>query len=208
MEHHAYMLVGSSDWALSMLQESGVHQDEDTTIRTYEKLVIDDARELVRACSLTPVIATHRIFVLMCSAFTLEAQNALLKLFEDPPQTAQFYLVVPSASLIIPTLRSRLSLLAEERMSVPATAIETVRSFCKAPYTERLTLAQKLAATESALELDQFLNALESELHGRSEFNALRDVLFVRTLITGPGASKKMLLEHLSLSLPQWPNIR
>ncbi|KAA6226365.1 MULTISPECIES: DNA polymerase III subunit delta' [unclassified Campylobacter] len=50
----------------------------------------------------------EKIIVLMAQHYEVEAQNSLLKLFEEPPKNIKFLLVVPSKNLLLPTIKSRL----------------------------------------------------------------------------------------------------
>lgn len=69
---------------------------------------IADVRELIRRSSLTPNDSDKQIFI-VCNAGKLRAdsQNALLKLFEEPPETVAVFLLTESRSSLLPTVLSR-----------------------------------------------------------------------------------------------------
>lgn len=69
---------------------------------------IADVRELIRRASLKPNDADKQIFI-VCNAGKLrdESQNALLKLFEEPPETVAIFLLTESRSSLLPTVLSR-----------------------------------------------------------------------------------------------------
>lgn len=50
---------------------------------------------------------SEKIIVLMAQSYKNEAQNFLLKLFEEPPKNVRFILVAPSKNLLLATVRSR-----------------------------------------------------------------------------------------------------
>lgn len=50
---------------------------------------------------------SEKIIVLMAQSYKSEAQNFLLKLFEEPPKNVRFILVAPSKNLLLATVRSR-----------------------------------------------------------------------------------------------------
>jgi len=79
-----------------------------------DNLGIDEARFLVKESSKTSLGSNLHQFVIVTQGLTHEAQNALLKLFEEPPKNTVFYLVVPHESILIPTLRSRLIMMDGE----------------------------------------------------------------------------------------------
>ena len=45
------------------------------------------------------------------NGITVEAQNSLLKLLEEPAKHAHFFVIIPSTHLLLPTMKSRMSLL-------------------------------------------------------------------------------------------------
>lgn len=55
-------------------------------------------------------IASSRLKTLIIAAlnFTIEAQNALLKILEEPPSNTQFIIYCRLKSLLLPTIRSRM----------------------------------------------------------------------------------------------------
>lgn len=69
---------------------------------------ISDVRELIRRSSLKPNDADKQIFI-VCNAGKLRAdsQNALLKLFEEPPESVAVFLLTESRSSLLPTVLSR-----------------------------------------------------------------------------------------------------
>ncbi len=69
---------------------------------------IADVRELIRRSMLKPNDSDKQIFI-VCNAGKLraDAQNALLKLFEEPPETVAMFLLTESRSSLLPTVLSR-----------------------------------------------------------------------------------------------------
>jgi len=69
---------------------------------------IAEIRELIRRASLKPNDSDKQIFII-CNAGKLreDAQNALLKLFEEPPETVAMFLLAESRASLLPTVLSR-----------------------------------------------------------------------------------------------------
>ena len=62
-----------------------------------------------------PNEAPRKVYVLLeAQTMSEQAQNALLKILEEPPENVLFLLTVPSASALLATVRSRSQLLALE----------------------------------------------------------------------------------------------
>ena len=69
---------------------------------------IADVREIIRRSSLKPNDSDKQIFI-VCNAGKLreDSQNALLKLFEEPPESVALFLLTESRSSLLPTVLSR-----------------------------------------------------------------------------------------------------
>src|SRR5690606_9231927 len=81
----------------------------DLLIKEYEELLIDDAREIKDFQSeQASQKFNKKIIILKTYTFSYAAQNALLKVFEEPKENVVFFLIMPDASKLYPTLRSRL----------------------------------------------------------------------------------------------------
>ncbi|MBQ9847926.1 MAG: hypothetical protein IJO64_02585 [Clostridia bacterium] len=87
--------------------QSGDHPD--IFIIGKEKTAsVAEVRELIRRAGLKPNDGEKQIFI-VCNAGKLRAdsQNALLKLFEEPPETVALFLLTESRSALLPTVLSR-----------------------------------------------------------------------------------------------------
>ena len=81
-----------------------------------DELKIDEARKIIDEAYIAEV--ENKIIVISAVKFRDEAQNALLKILEEPPRNTIFFLVAPSITLLLPTIRSRLmvqNLLGEKK---------------------------------------------------------------------------------------------
>jgi len=72
-------------------------------------IIIDQVRRVIQALSLSLYRANGVRTVLIdgAEAMTIEAQNALLKLIEEPPPQTLFLLVTQTLEALLPTVRSR-----------------------------------------------------------------------------------------------------
>ncbi len=199
--HHAYLLVGTFSWAHAVIPESDRVQGTDVLLHTYDRMGIADARVLIEEALRAPLTRSHRTFIVAPHNITLEAQNALLKLFEEPPATARFYLIVPRADVFIKTLRSRLFLLGTEVEEY--TIADTARAFMAASYGERLDEIATRAKKKDDAWMDALLRDTECIAHSTQDTSLMRDVVQMATYARSQGASKKMILEHIALSLPR-----
>jgi len=160
-----------------------------------DNFTIDDARNLTNQ-SFSKGFAGQRIFVIQTSNITIEAQNALLKLFEEPPQGVTFYLIIPNQSILIPTLLSRLIKQTPHTNTNPID--ETINSFIKSSKADRLETIAKLAKADSSV-LKNFLAKLTTTDLKDPDFK--QSLALLNRYLNTRGASRKMLAEEIALSL-------
>ena len=72
---------------------------------------IEDAKEVISEAYKSE--ENTKTLILGAKSFTVPAQNALLKILEEPPRNIVFILLAPNKSTFLPTVRSRLSLRQE-----------------------------------------------------------------------------------------------
>lgn len=78
-----------------------------------EDFKIEDAKEVISEAYKSE--SQTKTLILGAKSFTIPAQNALLKILEEPPLNIEFILLAPNKSTFLPTVRSRLSLKQEHR---------------------------------------------------------------------------------------------
>lgn len=76
-----------------------------------EDFKIEDAKEVISEAYKSE--SQTKTLILGAKSFTIPAQNALLKILEEPPRNIVFILLAPNKSTFLPTVRSRLSLKQE-----------------------------------------------------------------------------------------------
>lgn len=69
---------------------------------------IDDAKEVINESYISS--ATQKVIIIAGEKFNIYAQNALLKLLEEPPNNIKFILIAKSKNTILPTIKSRMTL--------------------------------------------------------------------------------------------------
>ena len=179
-----------------------VEGNPDVAVTVYERFMLRDAHDLRERASRMP-FGAHQAFVCVFGEIMPEAQNALLKLLEEPNAYTSFVFVVPSVSRLLPTVRSRLSY--GGRVTGVLTERERAEAFLRASVGERGALLAPLMDKDAdRASASAFLDALESVLHEEGverRAEALREVVFVRTYLTDPSRSLKMLLEHLAVTV-------
>jgi DNA polymerase III, delta subunit len=232
MQHHAYIYEGSQDLLEPLVADAkkefnfeGDH-NPDLHVLQFEKFLIEDAHELTRKAQLKSV-SGRSLFVLGLASINTHAQQALLKLFEEPQQGITFVLLVPHGTLM-PTLRSRLMQYPETHLPVgqkvlgspvlglthrgPDHFARQAAEFLKASYKTRSgQIADLLKDEKNTKErVRSLLRAIERAVYNKFEASkgdpalriALEDISKVRGYLADQSPSLKMLLEHLAATLP------
>ncbi|MDQ3575372.1 MAG: hypothetical protein M3404_10725, partial [Actinomycetota bacterium] len=99
----------------------GVHPDVVVRERTGPFITVDDAREIGRLASLSPVEGRRKVMVLVDLHLVRDAAPALLKVVEEPPLTTVFVVLADQVPAELVTIASRcvrveLSSLPHERI--------------------------------------------------------------------------------------------
>jgi len=204
----AHLIQGSAGAVpqlLALLEKEGIETkaNPDIYLREYARFGADDARELRERAGLRGT-GGGRIFIVAAPALTSEAQNVLLKTFEEPAAGASFFLIVPSPQSLLPTLRSRMQVLVVE----PSDGDELVDAgkFLAAPPEKRIEMLKPLLEKDDDDKRDlrpilTFLSSLEGKLAKVPE--GLRAVYGARKFIGDKGALLKPLLEEVALLVPK-----
>ncbi len=199
--HHALVYIADSVSAIDMPSELRV-PSLDVVHLVTDRLLIADARQLITEAMTKPVSDAFRTFVIVVRDFQPEAQHALLKLFEEPPATTRFILILPRFDVLLPTLRSRVLLVGATTMST--TENMYFMPFLEASYADRLALVTEYAKDKDMAAMEALVRGAEeyASTVAQTEPSMLRTVLMIRDYFAFSGASRKMLLESLALALP------
>ena len=71
-----------------------------------DDFLLENAKEVIVEASIAE--KDEKILVIEAKSFRTEAQNALLKIIEEPPRNIKFIIVTQSKNLLLPTIRSRM----------------------------------------------------------------------------------------------------
>jgi len=227
---HAYFIAGditeSTARAVShseLLLESSAENNPNISVLRHGLLSVDDARKLRALAELSPTSGDKKVLIISASRLFHEAQNSLLKLFEEPPAGTILILVIPSEGMLLPTLRSRLQSLPGAKIHEVS---EEIRAFLSASGAEREKLVSKLldrtksdkdedkqAARLQALHLMEGLtsvaySAWHTEQKPAAKHNLqlfLDDLQHFTPMLHERSAPLKLIFEHVLLTLPPLP---
>ncbi len=221
--HHAYLITGRSEGLEEVLAEVlGISGPGHPDLARYglELLTVDEVRRIREDQARKPLAANRLVLIIEAPRMTSEAQNALLKVLEEPAESAVFFIVVPRLDGLLPTLLSRVRVLSGQG-GLEYSGVETA-AFLAAEAPVRLQLLSPLisppqaepeAAQKKRRGAELFLDELEIRLaaSGRrtdqalttETAEALSELLTLKEHLREPGGSVKLILEYLALRLPR-----
>lgn len=196
--HHAELVRSN---AVKIHEVQSLTDDSEVFDIYIERFGIDDARELVRKAHNRPSNSSFIYLIVRTEFITHEAQNALLKVLEEPPASSRLIFVVPPDLTLLPTLESRFSDTASNNEIQTLESKETFEKFIRASYADRLSMIE-VATKGKDIEWQRCMKqGLTYHLMTCKKDETLSDLEYsVRTLLTR-GASNKMLFEHIALIL-------
>jgi DNA polymerase III delta prime subunit len=225
-QHHAFVIEAEAEKGIEIAEAwtkrelgVGAHGNPDVVVLRYGLLTVADARRVADTAAGAPFAGEHKVVIISASRAYHEAQNALLKIFEEPPPGTYLFLILPSLGGLLPTLRSRVQILSNINVGRTTSHIpEVAEKFISATREKRTALIKKLAAgsddderrsnREEAIAIVNGVEALAYQKLKKGGNTAtvtalLSDIAELRSHLYDRSAPVRMILEHLSLVTPK-----
>ena len=219
--HHAYLLKNTGESVLLELKE--FLEDElrfmtsgnpDFWCGEFDTFGINDGREVIQLQSRMASEGGMKVFVIMANFFTVESQNSLLKMFEEPTPGTHFFIITQNTETLLPTLRSRLFIpethTESTNFSIQYSGGVSVDEFLNSSQARRIELLKDVIEMKDKNTAISFLNELESTLYKKFQGSALKkdyvsvfeEILKAKKFLNGRSVSIKMILEHVAIMVP------
>jgi len=213
-------------WIERELEMSG-KDNPDIVILKYGLFSVEDARRVVEIAAQGPIAGETKAIIIAASRAYREAQNALLKLFEEPPLGTYLFFVLPTLGGLLPTLRSRVQVLPRQSSGskgagadTPLLIAEAARQFLVATREKRSAMVKKLASGKDEEERREhrdealaIVNGIEAIAYAKMRQNVghpmsyilplLEDVQVLRGHLHDRSAPVRMILEHFAIVTPR-----
>lgn len=228
MRHHAYVIAGTKESTEASIHrfierdlEMVYDRNPDILSFSYGLFSVDDARAFAARAYQSSSSSGGKVLIASADRFFHEAQNALLKVFEEPPTDTTLIVHVPNLGILLPTLRSRLMILpgTEEREANPSRADEFLsrtpqeRSSYITKLIERSKSDKEAEKQEARNEAHALLGDLAQTGYAARatqgaapdpELNAfLADLSAFMPLLHERSTPLKLIFEHLLLVIPK-----
>ncbi len=223
LRHHAFVIEAEDEEGIGVAQQWAERElgmkaigNPDIVVLRYGLFSVEDARRVADTVAGAPFAGEHKVVIIAARRVYHEAQNALLKLFEEPPPRTYLFLILPSLGSLLPTLRSRVQVLnthvGRTTSYIPEGAAE---EFMKASKEKRSALIKKLTSgkdeeerRENREEAIAIMNGIEAVAHeklkrGGETATLLSDIATLRGHLYDRSAPVRMILEHLSFVIPK-----
>lgn len=171
------------------------------------KLGIDSARDIKKHFSFKPFQAKGKVVVLEDGkSLTVEAQNALLKIIEEPPPFSTIILAAESDVNFLPTLLSRCQVIKLQETPLRQGFAGQAGDIKKLLT---LTTGERFEYIEKSKERDQILRSIIQYFHEnlalyseKSNLNFLKELVKTEKLSTH-NVNIRAILEYLMLVIPK-----
>jgi DNA polymerase III delta prime subunit len=166
---HAYLLVSGNAQSRQKYVADLVDSQTELIHLVAEKttLTIKQVKDLQIPLGVAARIP-RIIWIEEANLLTIPAQNALLKMLEEPPQLTSFYLSCQSPTMLLPTIRSRTKVIALDQIKVDddPTILADLKIVMSQTPGDRLASIGKRDRQETILWLTQIESAIRDKLHG------------------------------------------
>ena len=213
--HHSYLVIGDQAVALLKLRERlelemghSLESDPDSLVLKYKNFGVDDSRELKGRILGRPLAGQNKNIIVTVGNMTNAAQNALLKVLEEPTTSTRIFIIARSIKLFLATIISRSEIIIlNEDSDWPENYYYKLASdfICASPAGRLGTLF--LWQKEEKITKDflvGFLNCLENintQKFGMSS-DWKKPVVLARKYIYDQALLPRLVLEYLAVALP------
>ena len=221
---HAYLIEGQREEILPELlkfvEGLGIKRNSPDFFKIHiDNFKIDKALAL-RAMSSEKSLESKKVFILSANTFSLDAEQALLKMFEEPIEDTHFFVIVPEVDALLRTLTSRFYVIKPNKKI----ELKQAQNFMAMRLPNRIDFIKELLVEEVPTEVGiptgvgkeiqmdsarskalKFLNSLELALHDnvpKVPLATFEQIFTAREFLRQPGSSIKSLMESVALTVP------
>jgi hypothetical protein len=212
-------LIASPDKELAFLHTSNLLKERgidslDVDTQTHDKAMgIEDVRNIQKAILLKPFRGKTKAVILnLYENITLEAQNALLKVLEEPPANTIIIITISKKELLLPTIISRCKVIILQEKEIELNENDFSRFsndldiLLNGKTGDRLRIAQNISKDKESLtywleKMTVFLkNKMVSENQNFKYVNFLKEIQKTHRIIKSTNVGQRIALENLFLS--------
>ncbi len=223
MQHQAFVIEADEEKGIEVAQSWVEHTlkmsrkgNPDIVVMRYGLFSVEDARRVMELTAGAAFKGEYKVLIISANRAYHEAQNALLKLFEEPPPGVYLFFILPTLGGLLPTLRSRVQVLGVQEGSTMRHIPKVAEQFIKATLEKRSAIIKKLTSGKNEDERREhrdeaiaLVNGIEQAAYSDRGLTSvgqvalLSDIAILRGHLYDRSAPVRMILEHLSLVIPK-----
>jgi len=202
--HHANILISKKDGrkaVFEILKEKlnfKVQANPDFLLMENKTFGIDEARDLKKWASGKPLLGETKACLVVADVITPEAQNAMLKVLEEPPLGTYIFINLENLQNLLPTFLSRVKVWRSDAEMIGLE--ENATEFIKADINKKLLIVRSLAFKKEgkALLKDLIKNLEKVAYRNPAMKKNMKNILTAKIFVTARGSSPKILAEWLA----------
>jgi DNA polymerase III delta prime subunit len=207
--HHANIAVGKDcrDFVFEILEKQlnfNMRANPDFLLVENQVFGIDEARDFEKWVIGKPLVGEVKVSLIIAESITREAQNALLKVLEEPSSGTYIFLNFPSLGGLLPTFLSRVRVLNMPKIDfeIDVASKKFLSSQIKDKFAIIRSLSKKNPSADGKNEMRELIKNLEGIAY-KNNFKSqdLKNILIAKIFAGTRGSSPKMLLEWLACVL-------
>jgi len=218
--HHSYVIEGNPNDTIKELIEFLENNNyiskksPDIFFQIYEAFNINNTIDIKNWHNQHSISDEKKICILGVNIINREAEQSLLKIIEEPKKNTHFFIILPNINQLAETMISRVHLIKINKLKENEKDI-IVHDFINASKKERLEMISLIIKdnkdSENSAKLRiyaiSFIENIEKYFYNKFQFDRkniqisqiLSEIQKIRSYLKSPGASVKMILEHLAL---------
>lgn len=227
--YHSYIVEGeptSTSLSLCEFLKDREGNDIEILCQNYDSFAIADSELIKEWHSQKSIDGNKRMCIIGAKFINHDAERTLLKMIEEPAEHTHFFIVIQNSLLLLDTIRSRAHTI-KPFDNVDRSLIEKeAKEFLKLELKDKFEMIEKLVKAHKDEDLDsgglrhhaiELLNQIEKNVYEKWQKNKknlevglpenketikiLEEIGEKRTYLNTPGASVKMILEHIAIML-------
>ncbi|MBI4079414.1 MAG: hypothetical protein HY429_03905 [Candidatus Levybacteria bacterium] len=208
---HSFIIISKeaqtrNTYLVSFLNQQKLQTFDIVSIEEEGAIGIECIRAVQKSLFLKPLGEKKAIVIKNADNATLQAQNALLKMLEEPPINTIIILTATKKDLLLQTILSRCQIITLSQDKDKEYKDTSVTDIFSLSIPEKLILAEKVGKQRDAalLWLENTIIAYHMQLHSNSSKDLLTVITALQqsyTTIQTTNVSPRLVLEHLFLSL-------
>ncbi len=219
--YHSYIVEGDIDATILILRKfleerEDIKKDNpDFLCQIYDAFTIYDCALIKNWHSERGVSGGKKICIIGTKFINYDAERGLLKMIEEPQEGTHFFIIVPNSQILLDTILSRSHVV--KIISGENSSTKNAKEFLASSKNIRIEMVSNIIKGRKddegsgglRFEATELVNALEKLFYVKFKADknnieiqfVLEELQKARNYLSTPGASVKMILEHIALVL-------